>query len=518
MEPEAAVDEACERVAAFAALLREAAALPGPVRIDVVTRGALRAVAGDVPRVGGAALAGAFQSAALELPQLAGNLIDLPADFGARDAAALAALPRAAVASSPQVAIRAGAVLVPVLERRAVSALPVTPLREGVYTVLGGFGSLGLVAARALAEHGAREIALVGRTGAGEAAAPALAALRARGVAVRELRADVADASGFAALLEQLRAGGRPLRGIVHCAGALGVLKPVAELSAADVRAAAAVKAIPALCADGELDLFVAFSSIASTWGSRGIGAYAAANALLDAAAGRLAHGGTRALVLHWGPWAESGMARRGDAEQLARIGIAGFDERTGGALLGALLGAPSSELTLVDANWPRFAELLRGIGRGRLLERLAPSAPAAPRATAARPTAPVSAPRGRAEILAAILDDVRSVLGLDADADLDPAAGLMDLGMDSILALELKDLLEARFGLTLPSTLAFDHPNAAAIADLVRRSTAEATAPGEAASAPATALAEVGAVDVEVLSEADIRGRVERIMAELGG
>ncbi|MEA2663777.1 MAG: hypothetical protein QOI11_721, partial [Candidatus Eremiobacteraeota bacterium] len=295
--PEAAVDEACERVGAFAALLREAAALPGPVRIDVVTCGALPAAPGDVPQVGGAALAGAFQSAALESPQLVGNLIDLPADFGARDAAALVALPRAAVASALQVAIRAGIALVPVLERRAVPALAAAPLRAGVYAVLGGFGSLGLVAARALAERGAREIALVGRGGASEAAAPALAELRARGVALRELRADVADANGFAALLARLRAQGRPLRGIVHCAGTLGALAPVAELRAQDVRAAAAVKAIPALCADGELDLFVAFSSIASTWGSRGIGAYAAANALLDAAAARLARHG-KAVVL----------------------------------------------------------------------------------------------------------------------------------------------------------------------------------------------------------------------------
>ncbi len=515
--PAAVVEQACALVESFAALLRAAAALPRAerVRVDVVTRGALPAAADDLPEPAGAALAGVFQSAALELPQLVGHLIDMPQAFTAGDLARLAALDRAALAGSVQAALRAGTLLVPVLARRALGPGE-PPLRPGVYAVLGGFGSLGLAAAEALAEQGARELALVGRSGSNPAARAVVDRLRAGGVAVRELRADVADPASYAALIEQLRAPGRPLRGIVHCAGRLGPVKPVLELTAPDVRAALAPKAIPALCSPAELDLFVAFSSIASSWGSRRIGAYVAANALLDAAAGRLGRNGPRALVLHWGPWAQSSMARRQAqaAEQLGRLGIAGFDPATGRALLGELLRAPAGELTVVDANWARFAPVLEGLGRGRLLAGLAPSAPGGAH--------PGFAPApGRAAILAGVLAELRAVLGLAPEAELDPAAGLVDLGLDSILALELKEALEARFGLALPATLAFDHPSAAAVAELVRRS-----AEPDAAALRLQTLPELGGLpaldgapdpgDLSELSEAEIRGRVERILAEL--
>lgn len=361
---------------------------------------------------------------------------------------------------------------------------PLATLRsDATYLITGGLGALGVEVARWMASRGARHLVLLGRHGAVTGRArDVIADLGRRGVVVDTVEADVAVMAEMADVLRSIERRRPPLRGIVHAAGVVGdgvLLDQSWERFAAVMKAKVdGAWVLHGLTRGADLDFFVLFSSAAGVIGSAGQGGYAAANAVLDA----LAHYRRRlrlpAVSIAWGRWA-IGMAAAvddRDRQRWSRQGISEIELEAGLELLERLLGAPSAQVTVLPIEWETF---LREPGGPRpLLLELAPRRGsgrqgAAPSERQLEPTLAQrldeAPPGGRRRLLVAhVQDEAATVLALDASQAIGVGQGLRDLGLDSLMAVELRNRLQASVGRPLPATLAFDHPTVEAIADFL--------------------------------------------------
>ena len=457
----------------------------------LVTTGAVAVNPGDdVQDLAQAAAWGLVRSAQTENPDRF-VLLDLdpsvPEDAPALIEAALAS-------GEPQLAVRAGAVHAARLARVPLSAPERRPGWEAHGTVLitGGTGAIGARVARHLAaEHGVRRLLLTSRSGP---AAPGAAELRDElaglGAQAEIVACDAADRPALAALLAGLPPE-HPLTGVVHAAGVLadGV---VAEMSADQLdrvlrpKVDAAVN-LHELTAGLELTEFVLFSSIAGVFGGMGQGNYAAANAFLDALAHRRRSQGLAARSLAWGLWAnDTGMTgglSAADLRRIARGGIIAFDPAEGVALFDAA-GAVDEpvllplrlDLPAVRALATGIPPLLRGLVRPaarRALARRADgtgggtgSADGTDAATALkRRLGALNGPQRDRVLLDLVRTHASLVLGFTSSGAVEPDRGLLELGFDSLTAVELRNRLRTATGLRLPATLLFDYPTSAAIA-----------------------------------------------------
>ncbi len=331
---------------------------------------------------------------------------------------------------------------------------PVHPRADGSYLVTGGLGGLGLICARWLADAGARHLVLLGRRAPTGASQAAIAELRGKGVNVTVAQGDVANA----AELERVIAGiDPPLRGVMHAAGVVDDAM-ITELTMARFRDVMAPKVrgswnLHSATANSPLDFFVMFSSIAALLGSPGQANYAAANAFMDALAHTRRARGTHALSINWGSWAGAGMAAAVDDTHRRRWSSTGFsmiEPEDGVRMLQELLYAnrtpQAAALPLVLSKLPAslgplFAELT--------LNRAAST----PGAAGAASTAPgemlatiAGTPDGeRAQLLSAFLgEQVVKVLALGASSKVDPHRSIIDLGMDSLMAMELRNRVQS--------------------------------------------------------------------------
>ena len=219
------------------------------------------------------------------------------------------------------------------------------------------------------------------------------------------------------------------------------------------------------LTAGLDLDFFVCFSSIASLWGSKGQAAYAAANHVLDCFAHDRRTRGLPALTINWGPWSGGGQAAREGLELLERMGIATLTPRQTLAALSRLLGSGLSQAAVVKLDWSVFKELFDGRSQGSLFERI--STPERDRNNAAPADAPLvesllRAGAGRRRFLVGHLQqEVAGILGFPEGRLPDPRQGFFQLGMDSLMAMDLRKHLVRDLGRELPAALVFDFATA---------------------------------------------------------
>ncbi|OMC04438.1 polyketide synthase [Mycobacterium sp. NS-7484] len=498
-------------------LFRAAAAAELRSPIWVATRGAQRVTDTDTDTdtdtvaPDQSCLWGFGRAAALELPQLWGGLADLH-DGSADEWSRLidrVTTPQDAAAREDQIALRDDAVYVPRLVRREQlpSGTPL-PLRDDAsYLVTGGLGAIGLEVAAYLAAHGAKQLVLTSRRPAGETAQQRIDTLSEQyGCTVRVITADVADAHDVARLLATVRAELPPLAGIVHAAGENSTTA-ISDLTDAEVDRVFSGKVwgawhLSEAAADLKLDFFVNTSSIASVWGGFGQTAYSAANAFLDGLAWRLRDHGVAATSVNFGPWS-AGMA---DAESRARLeqrgirtlspadALAGLADVVASAGQGSTQGLAQGVIARVD--WARFLPLYQQAGRRAFLAELEREVPtqssAAGVATASGKTQLVerlaSAPvQQRKKLLTDYLRDaVAEVTRVDA-AEIREDAGFFDLGMDSLMAVELRRRLETGLGHEIPVTLVMDHPRLSDAADWLLGDVLGLSEQAPAAAAPAS-------------------------------
>ncbi|MEV6877810.1 type I polyketide synthase [Amycolatopsis sp. NPDC051128] len=409
----------------------------------LVTSGAVAAVPEDVVRLPEQAqLWGLGLTVGLEHPRRWGGLVDLPEDVDDRVLGRLAA---ALSGDEDQVAVRADGTYA----RRLVRAPRSRPGRvwrpRGTVLVTGGTGGLGAHVARWLVRTDAERVVLAGRRGPGTPGAAELAA--ELGDKVTFAACDVADRAAVRDLLASLP----DLTAVVHAAGAGQHSTPVTEIDdAAEVMRAKVAGAanLDALLDHDTLDAFVLFSSGAGVWGGGGQGAYAAANAYLDALARQRRAAGGNATSIAWGTWAGDGMARGGVGERFRRLGLSEMDPRLA---VRALQQLDEPCLVVADIDWPVFGPAYSVARRRPLLAEVfeEPEAP--------RPVVGDALPLVRAQVAA--------VLGMESGDAVDVRRAFRELGFDSVTAVELRNRLNHATGLALPATVVFDHPNCAALA-----------------------------------------------------
>jgi NADPH:quinone reductase-like Zn-dependent oxidoreductase/malonyl CoA-acyl carrier protein transacylase/short-subunit dehydrogenase/acyl carrier protein len=339
----------------------------------------------------------------------------------------------------------------------APAIAPFVVREDGTYLITGGLGGFGLATAEWLAKKGARFLALLGRRGLDTpGAAEALARLGAEGVDARAFAVDITDAAALEAALEQLRRDMPPLRGVVHAAMTLqdGLL---ADLDAEKNARVLSPKLGGALNLDrltrGDLvEVFLLYASATTVLGAPGQGNYVAANFALEGLARRRRAEGLPAFVVGWGPIADAGflarnvemretLARRLAAEPMRAIhALDALPELMAGGELSVAFAAVRWDtarrmLPVLDAT--TFRELLGDraeIGESELRDRLM--------------TLP---PEERRDLLLMVLkDEIGRILSQAAET-LDPHRPVSELGMDSLMAVELRLALEQRIGINLP-------------------------------------------------------------------
>ncbi|MGC7096496.1 SDR family NAD(P)-dependent oxidoreductase [Amycolatopsis lurida] len=359
---------------------------------------------------------------------------------------------------APELRVRDGEVLAPRLVRAVAGGRKLDP--EGTVLLTGGTGALGRRIARHLVRHhGIRHLLLVSRSG-GEVP-PDL------GPDARVVACDTADRGALARVLADIPAE-HPLTAVVHTAGVLddAVLTSLTEEQWHKVARPKVTAAwnLHELTRHLDLDAFVLFSSIAGTLGSAGQAAYAAANAYLDELARHRQAAGLPAVSLAWGLWAESGGMTESlstvDQARLAKLGIAPLLPGDALALFDTALGGEHPALVAAKLDFTADHPLYRGVARTPVRRAAANNTEALGR---------LSEAEQRRRLLELVTTTVAEVLG-HADTDgIDADRGLLAMGFDSLTAVEFRNRLSAETGLRLPSTLVFNHPTPAAIADYLR-------------------------------------------------
>ncbi|SCL26406.1 Acyl transferase domain-containing protein [Micromonospora pallida] len=470
-------------LAATVQLLQAMIDLDVAAQLWCATRGAVGVADGDAPASPRqAALWGLGRAAALEQSARWAGLVDLPATIDGTVATRLAGLLTGGVAED-QLAVREDEVFVRRLGPAGTVGEPEPWRPRGTVLITGGAGALGGHVARWVAAAGAERVVLTSRRGTDTpGATELLAELEALGTDCRVARADVADRAAMSDLLAELRREGPPLRAVVHAAGVSEVV-PLADTTLEDLAYVIGPKLVGAELLDElldgvELDAFVLFSSIAAVWGSGGQGAYAAGNAYLDAFARRRRARGLPATSVAWGPWTESGMFDDAAPEQLRRRGLRVMPPGVAMAGLRHALAVDDTCVAVVDIDWAAFHPLFTALRPSPLLADLP-----AVRELTASPAEPVGAPAavGRdllaelrplpgAERRGSLLELVRvtaaKVLGHAMADAVDTERGFLDLGFDSLTAVELRNLLGAETGHELSTTVVFDYPTPADLAD----------------------------------------------------
>jgi NADP-dependent 3-hydroxy acid dehydrogenase YdfG/acyl carrier protein len=345
---------------------------------------------------------------------------------------------------------------------------------EGTALVTGGLGALGLEVARDFARRGMRHLVLTGRRGmATPGASEAVAELEALGARVTVAEVDVADRKALARTIGSIPSS-LPLRAVVHAAVILddGMITDQTPERFRKVMAPKVSGAwnLHALIERADLDAFVLFSSMVGTFGNASQAAYSAANACLDALAVHRRAQGLPAISLGWGPWAEVGRAAGLNAKLQARFtgqGFAMLPPEQGMVLFDSVISRREPHLVVAPID-------LRAAARS-----FGSSVPPLWRALVRAPRAPaVAADGGSAKQLAALLREgnleavtlavraeVARVLSMGTAAGVPADRPLRELGLDSLMAVELRNALGRRAKATLPANLAFEHPTPEAIA-----------------------------------------------------
>ncbi|HLO75316.1 MAG TPA: SDR family NAD(P)-dependent oxidoreductase, partial [Magnetospirillum sp.] len=389
----------------------------------------------------------------------------------------------------------------------------------GSYVVTGGLGGFGLATAQWLAAKGARTLVLASRRGAAtEEARDAVAALEKQGVTVLARACDVTDPAQVRALVAEAAAVA-PVKGVVHAAAVFddGI---ATNMTAEQFERVVAPKliggwALHEATAGMALDFFVAYSSVTTILGNPGQANYVAGNMYLEALAQYRRAQGLPALAIGWGAIADAGYLTRNTEvrDSLSkRMGVDALTTDSALAQLERLIVDGGPAVTVVaDVNWrtlgagvpalksPRFAEVAAGgrseaAGEALDLNKL---------------LADLSPTEVREVLIELVAEQVGSVLRIPADR-LDLDMSVFDMGMDSLMAMELRMAIEERFGVELPAMAISEGASITRLAERIR----DHLQGGAKAPQEDSAVHAVLAQHAESVDAAAIRDEMERLSA----
>jgi len=483
----------------------------------------------------------------LEHPDMLGGLVDLDPKSTVREAAKWLSSQLKADDGEDQTAVRGGHRYVPRLERIENSAAATGTVdlhKEATYLITGGLGGLGLKIAAWMSGRGAGRLFLLSRKKLPPRAewkgiAPdspeafwvrSIQDIESEGAAVEPVSVDVSDRNAMSELFSRLRRDSSfPLRGIIHAAVQMSAY-PLEKLTPEALAEMMRAKVEGGLLLDEfsrgmELDFFTMFSSTTSLWGVVGLAHYAAANQVLDALAHRRRSDGLPAVSINWGTWEEMRIAGAADKELFQQAGLNTIPVDRALKLLEQLLLWRDPQVCVAAVHWQRLRSVYEA-RRGRpFFEKMGRTAAAqstrvlAVDGSALKRALETASKERWADILIAHLKRcVQQVLRLDNADQAIADRGLFEMGMDSLMAVELKSRLEKDTGLSLPSTLAFNYPTINDLAGYLveqlspRESPLKPERAAESASAPASGLLSAS----DALSEDELSELLVRKLREL--
>ena len=379
------------------------------------------------------------------------------------------------------------------------------------YLVTGGLGGIGIAVAEWLENNGAGAIVLNGRRDPDPEAEEAIDAMRNRGVVIEVELADVTDSAAVDAMLERIDANLPPLGGVIHSVGVLAdaALTNQTWESFKQVLWPKILGAwhLHRATMDRDLDLFILFSSRVGVMGNPGQANHAAANAFLDQLAGHRRALGLPGQAIAWGAWSEIGeAAEQRDRIERRRAALGGrwFTPQQGIRALEKLVRQDATTSVVMSMDWSVFAEAVADYPP--LLEDMISSAADVSDDSASSEDV-LSRLRGasappREELLVDFLQqEVQAVLRLSTTPS--PTVGFFDLGMDSLMAVELRNRLNRAFAgeYVASNTIVFDYPDIGALA---RHLAEELGQIGEVGDAPSTPEPSVPEPTVQESSDED--------------
>jgi NADPH:quinone reductase-like Zn-dependent oxidoreductase/acyl carrier protein len=365
---------------------------------------------------------------------------------------------------------------------------------DGTYLITGGLGGLGLSVAQWMVLQGARHLVLIGRSSPSAQAEKALESMQRDGAQVVVAKADVAQEQQVAGVLADIHQSVPPLRGIIHAAGILddSILLQLNRERFMSVMAPKIRGAwnLHILTLNESLDFFVLFSSAASLLGSPGQGNYAAANAFLDALAHHRRAQGRPAISINWGPWSEVGLAARPNrGGRLALRGMESMTPEQGVKVFGELLRQGTTQVGVMPVNWQQWCQFYPSVGASPLLAHLLriegenPLEAGGPsgRESLTRDALLATEPGERQQLVESYLGkQIAKVLGLSASklSTLDAHQPLSRLGIDSLMAVELKNRIETDLEVTIPMLSLLRGPSVAQLTTLLLEATTGTDSP----------------------------------------
>jgi acyl transferase domain-containing protein len=353
---------------------------------------------------------------------------------------------------------------------------------EAAYLITGGLGGIGLKLTGWMVEHGARHLFLMGRSEPRPDAQKAIEVIQAKGAKVTIARGDVSRPDDVQSVFESIKSNGIALRGIIHAAGVLddGVLlhqqwQRFAKVLAAKVKGA---WLLHQFSRNFPLDFFVLFSSTASILGGMGQGNYAAANAFMDGLAQFRRTRGMTAQSIAWGPWGGNGMAASLQDHYQRRLIDLGFypmSPAQGLSVLKSLFDVGAVHIAVMSVEW---SKLLGGYQNGQIspiLDEMAHHVAAFEKAgpesksggTDLKQRLDMAPESERLEIVLAFVSaELTRVMGLDPSQPLDLLAPFGSIGLDSLMAVELRNAITVATGKHFLPSLAYDYPSIERLSD----------------------------------------------------
>jgi NADPH:quinone reductase-like Zn-dependent oxidoreductase/short-subunit dehydrogenase/acyl carrier protein len=347
------------------------------------------------------------------------------------------------------------------------------------YLVTGGTSGFGLKTAQWLADKGARHLVLISRSGpvAPEAQA-AIVALQARGVKVHAVSCDVTDKEALSALLQEITTTMPPLRGLVHAASVIEDAL-IRNMNRDQIHHVLAPKILGAqylhqLTGGLELDFFILFSSATTLFGNPGQGNYVAANTYLEALAESRRAAGLPALCVRWGPIGDVGFLARNEQIKEAlqsRMGGAALISDIALDALESMLLEDRSGLAVLELDWKTLSRFLPTAHAPRFseLSRVAESAniEGDDVENIQRLLTELSKEELTATFIKMLKTEVGEILRISPEK-IDENKSIYDLGLDSLMGVELVTAIECRFGVSIPTLALSESPTIAKLAEKI--------------------------------------------------